>query len=111
MKILLMKNIVEPYMSFILSGQKTIEGRLNYGKFKDLEVGDVLHIGPDEIKFTIERLNVYRSFREMIQNEGIENVVPDKNTIDEAVEVYYRFYTKEQEEEFGALAIGIKLKL
>jgi len=27
-------NVAEPYKSFLLNGQKTVEGRLNKGKFK-----------------------------------------------------------------------------
>jgi len=102
-------NVQEPYLSFILNGQKTIEGRLNKGKFKDLQVGDILLIEQDEKRFIIERTTIYKSFREMLGKEGIENVVPDKNTLDEAESVYHNFYTKEQEEEFGVVAIGIKL--
>lgn len=101
-------NVQEPYLSFILNGQKTVEGRLNKGKFKDLKVGDILLIGPEEKKFLIERTTIYESFREMIEEEGIENVIPDKNNIDDAEAVYYKFYTKEQEKEFGVLAIKIK---
>ncbi len=101
-------NVQEPYLSFILNGQKTVEGRLNKGKFKDLKVGDVLLIGPEENKFLIERTTVYKSFREMIEKEGIENVIPDKDNIDDAEAVYYKFYTKEQEKEFGVLSIKIK---
>lgn len=102
-------NVQEPYLSFILNGQKTIEGRLNKGKFKDLQIGDILIIGSEENKFIINKLTTYQSFREMLEKEGIENVIPDKNTLDEAEGVYHNFYTKEQEEEFGVVAIGIKL--
>ncbi len=101
-------NVQEPYLSFILNGQKTVEGRLNKGKFKDLKVGDVLLIGPEEKRFLIERTTVYKSFRDMIEKEGIENVIPDKDNIDDAEAVYYKFYTKEQEKEFGVLSIKIK---
>lgn len=31
-------NIKEPYKSLILSGEKTIEGRLNKGKFSQLKI-------------------------------------------------------------------------
>jgi ASC-1-like (ASCH) protein len=103
-------NVQEPYLSFVLNGQKTIEGRLNKGKFKDLQIGDVLVMGPEEKKFVINNLTVYKSFREMLEKEGIENVIPDKKTLDEAEEVYYNFYTKEQEEEFGVVAIGIRVQ-
>jgi ASC-1-like (ASCH) protein len=102
-------DVQEPYLSFISNTQKTIEGRLNKGKFKDLKKGDILLIGPEEKRFLIEGITLYKSFREMIGKEGIENVIPDKENIDEAEAVYYKFYTKEQEKEFGVLAIKIKM--
>ena len=101
-------NIQEPYLSFIFNSQKTIEGRLNKGKFKDLKIGDILLIGPQQNKFVVEKLTPYENFKEMLINEGINKVVPDKNTIEEATDVYYKFFTKEQEKEFGVLAIQIK---
>jgi len=101
-------NVQEPYLSFILNGQKTVEGRLNKGKFKDLKVGDKLSIGPDEKIFIIKKINCYDSFRNMIVDEGVKNVTPNKNTVEDAEAVYYKFYTKEQEKEFGVLAIKIE---
>lgn len=98
-------NVQEPYLSFILNGQKTVEGRLNKGTFKDLKVGDKLSIGPDEKLFIVKQINCYDSFKNMIIKEGISNIIPDKNTIKDAEAVYYKFYTKEQEKEFGVLAI------
>ncbi|NJS41733.1 hypothetical protein HC766_05340 [Candidatus Gracilibacteria bacterium] len=41
-------NVQEPYLSFIRDGVKTVEGRLNKGKFKEIQVGDVLIIGSIE---------------------------------------------------------------
>jgi len=101
-------NVQEPYHSFILEGKKTVEGRLNKGKFASINVDDVLELEPEKIRFSVIEKNIYRSFKEMIEQEGIENVIPDKNNIDEAVDVYYKFYTKEQEDEFGVVAIRIK---
>ena len=101
-------NVQEPYLSFILNGQKTVEGRLNKGKFKDLKVGDRLSIGPDETLFIIKQINCYDSFRDMIIGEGVKNVIPDKNIVEDAEAVYYKFYTKEQEKEFGVLAVAIE---
>lgn len=101
-------NIQEPYHSFVLCGKKTIEGRLNKGKFASVRIGDILELDPEKIKFTVIGKNIYKSFREMIEKEGMKNVVPDKSSVDEAANVYYKFYTKEQEKEFGVVAIGIK---
>jgi ASC-1-like (ASCH) protein len=103
-------NIQEPYRSLVLKGKKTVEGRLNRGKFTSIKVGDVLELEPDKVRFEVVGKNNYPSFREMIEKEGIENVLPDKDNIEEAVNVYYRFFTKEQENEFGVVAIRIKRK-
>jgi len=100
-------NIQEPYYSLILQGKKTVEGRLNKDKFATIRVGDILELEPEKIKFVIDEKNIYKNFRVMLKKEGIVNVVPDKNSIDEAVAVYYKFYTKEQEKEFGVVAIKI----
>jgi ASC-1-like (ASCH) protein len=43
----------------------------------------------------------------MIESEGIKSVVPDKEEIQEAINVYYNFFTKEQEQKFGVVAIKI----
>ena len=102
-------NVQEPYLSFMLNKQKTVEGRLNKGKFKDLKIGDILLIGPDEKRFLIEGTTLYKSFRGMIEKEGIENVIPYKDNTDDAEAIYYKFYTKEQEIEFGVMAIKIKI--
>ena len=101
-------NIIEPYLSLVLNGQKTIEGRLNIDKYKDLKTGDILLIGPERRKFNVERIYKYNSFEDMLNKEGVNNVLPNITKINEAIEVYYSFYTKEQEKEFGVLAIKIK---
>jgi ASC-1-like (ASCH) protein len=101
-------NVNEPYKAFILEGKKTVEGRLNKGKFLEVKSGDILQIDPDGVQFRIIDKVLYSSFREMIEGEGIKNVIPDKDNIDDAVNVYYKFYTKEQEKEFGVAAIKIE---
>jgi len=46
----------------------------------------------------------------MLIKENIKNIIPDKNDLEEATQVYYKFYTPEQENKFGVVAIEIKLK-
>lgn len=99
--------IQQPYFNYILSEEKKIEGRLNKGKFLEIKVGDILEIN-EIAKFEIVRKNIYKTFREMIIAERLENVVPNKKTVDEAVQVYYKFCTKEDEEKYGVVAIEIK---
>jgi ASC-1-like (ASCH) protein len=59
-------SVQEPYRTFLLNGEKKIEGRLNKGKFKDLEVGDEL-IFPTGEKFKIKKLKIFSSFQEMLE--------------------------------------------
>ena len=98
-------NVQEPYLSLILKGKKTVEGRLNKGKFLSIEAGDVLEIGG--AKFKVTGTATYSSFLEMVTAEGVENVIPDKSTPAEAAQVYYRFFTSDQERQFGVKAIRI----
>ena len=104
-------NVQEPYLSFIKSGKKTVEGRLNKGKFASLDIGDILFLsGTSSIEFEVINKREYKTFEEMIVAEGIERVIPDKKDIKSATDVYYTFYTPEQEKEYGVLAVEIKRK-
>ena len=99
-------NVQEPYFSSIVSGKKTVEGRLNKGKFFDLQVGDILRIN-DSVEYLVTAKNIYPSFREMIAAEGLINVIPNKKTMDEALSVYSKFFSKEDELKYGV--VGIKM--
>lgn len=43
----------------------------------------------------------------MLLAEGIRNVIPDAIDLEHAVNVYYKFYDKEDEKIYGVLAISI----
>ena len=56
------------------------------------------------------RKTEYKTFFEMMKNEGIEKVLPDFKNIKEWVEkVYYKFYSPKKEKEFWILAIEVKV--
>jgi ASC-1-like (ASCH) protein len=42
--------------------------------------------------------------------EGLKRTLPNIKTLNEGVNIYYQYYSKEQEKEFGILAIYIKVK-
>ena len=101
-------NVQEPYYSCIINGSKTIEGRLNKGKFATIEKGDIVLLGEKEIPFLVAEKTIYDTFEQMIYFEGIKNVMPDKKDTAEVLKVYYKYYTPEQENKFGVVAIKIK---
>jgi ASC-1-like (ASCH) protein len=102
-------NVQEPYLGYIKDGTKTIEGRLNKGKFKEIEVGDMLEISGITKQFVVTAKRNYKTFLEMVTVEGFQKVIPDKANPSDAANVYYKFFTKGQEKEFGVVAIEIQV--
>ena len=101
-------NIQEPYFTQVKRGVKKVEGRLNKSKFLEMKIGDEILLN-EEIKLKIVNKTIYKSFRDMIIFEGVKNVIPLAESIEEAENVYYKFYTKEDEYNFGVVAIEIKI--
>jgi len=85
----------EPWFSFIQKGEKTVEGRLNKGRFSKLKSKDVIIWENENEKFKvkIEYVNEYSSFKEMIEKEGLDKVLPSINSVNDGIQVYRQFYT------------------
>jgi ASC-1-like (ASCH) protein len=45
----------------------------------------------------------------MISFFRVQNVIPEAKTLEEAEAVYYKYYSKEDEETFGVVALEIKV--
>ncbi|MGI5826089.1 MAG: ASCH domain-containing protein [Patescibacteria group bacterium] len=103
----LILDVQEPYLGYIKSGKKVVEGRLGKQKYLDLQKGDIIKINNLEIE--VLGVTKYSGFKEMLIMEGVKNVVPDAKDLEEAVNVYYKFYTKQDESQYGVAAISIKV--
>lgn len=106
----------EPWFTYIKNGRKTVEGRLNKGRFKEIEIGTILRFIDNnnlDNYVTVRVVNIinYDTFRDMLETEGIDNVLPDESvrSIDDGVLVYREFYSHEAEKANKVLAIKIKL--
>lgn len=94
----------------IKSGSKDIEVRLNDEKRKLIKIGDIIefeHINTKEIiKAKVINLYRYKTFKELFDSFNHErfglNEFDDETIMD-------NFYTKEEQEKYGVLAIEIKL--
>ena len=97
----------------MVEGKKTIEVRLNDAKRKLLAIGDeILFSNRDNPNQTIVKkvadLRLYNSFAEMANNENCVLAGFNKGyTVEEVVDCYYTFYTANEEEQFGVLAIEL----
>ena len=57
----------------------------------------------------IKKINKYDTFEDYLSQEGLKRTLPGTKTINDGIDIYHKFYTKEQEKEFGILAISIKI--
>ena len=109
----------------IIDGRKTIEGRLNKGKFAEYRVGDeirlrrdvrdmngVLHDGePDQARVRIVAIRQYDSFLSMVSEEGYGRVIPAAVNAQGAAAEYNKFYSAEDQAHYGVLAIQVEFLL
>lgn len=103
-------NVQEPWYSAISAGKKTVEGRLNKGKSALLAVGDTITFSNngESVKVRIVRITHHKSFANMMKYHGLRRVLPGIPNISEGVAVYRRFYSAEDEKEYGVRAICIR---
>jgi len=106
----------------IIAGRKTIEGRLNKGKFSEYQAGDTVSLRrdirgedgllrdgePDAATVKIIAIRTYPDFLSMVTEEGYEQVIPSAKSAVEAAEEYNKFYSVEDQVTYGVLAIQIR---
>lgn len=106
----------EQYIKWMVEGVKTVEGRVNDpSKWDKVKAGDKLHIAgytDKSVEVTVDVLEkvAYKSFRDMLEGEGVKTCLPAHDSVDAGVELYRGFPGyKEGEQMYGALAIRIRL--
>lgn len=100
-------DVQQPYLDLIKNGKKIVEGRLGKDKYLSLVKGDLIKINNLEVE--VQSVEKYPTFQDMLVMEGVKNVIPDATDLDSAVNVYYKFYSKEDEVQFGVAGISIKV--
>lgn len=101
------------YFEYMKNGTKEIEIRLNDDKRKNLKVGDeiVFQKEPElkeELHTKVEKLCIYKSFKDIIMNLDVKQYADRQETSEDFLNDLYKFYTKEQEEKYGVVAIKVK---
>lgn len=110
------KNLSEPWFSLIQVGKKTVEGRLNKGDFANMKKNDIIEFHNNDFgfdrKFTIiiTDINKYNTFKEYLQNEGLNKCLPTIKKIEDGEKIYYKYYSKEDENLYKIVAIKFKIK-
>ncbi len=102
----------EPFQS-IYSGKKVFEVRLYDKKRQQIKHGDEILftnlMTAETIIVKVTEVKRYESFKEMY--EQIDKKLFDRENVslEEMLESTYKIYTKEQEKEWGTVAIGVEV--
>ncbi len=108
------ETVSEPWFTLISLGLKTVEGRRNKGRFREMKVGDIVQwenndFAPRSVNTIITRKAEYSTFKEYLETEGLDKCLPGIPNIEIGLSVYFKYFTKEDEKEYGVVAIEIKL--
>lgn len=103
----------EPF-DMIVSGKKTIEVRLNDEKRREISVGDIIIFYrksniTDMCAVTVVGLRRYDNFLRLFSAERLADTGCEDLTAEQATQSMYKYYSPEQEEKDGVLAIEIRL--
>jgi len=106
----------------VLSGDKTIEARLGKPKFLKIRVGDTLSLREDvwidgniadqihdRATVQVTQLLYFESFEEMFSAVSYKAAVPTAESRLDALDIYRQLYSKEDEYEYGVVALTFKL--
>jgi len=108
------ENLSEPWFTLITIGLKTVEGRKNKGIFKKMQVGDIIQWNNNDFKERNVLTKItgkveYKTFKEYLIKEGLDKCLPGMPSLKHGLSVYFKYFTKEEEAEFGVVAIRLKL--
>ncbi|MBQ8844452.1 MAG: ASCH domain-containing protein [Clostridia bacterium] len=103
----------EVYYNLIKERTKIFEIRLNDEKRQELKVGDkiLLKKRPDckeTMIVEVEDLIYFKSFEDMLKNISLKEIGLSNLTEKETVDLYHSFYSVEDEQKYGVVAIKIK---
>jgi ASC-1-like (ASCH) protein len=103
----LIKHVQEFYLTQMIDGTKTVEGRLYKGDFTKLTVGSYIIFTDDirNIKVVVTGLKKYNNLKDFLE-ENLNHTLPKVKTIDEGLKVYRLIYTEEEEKLYEVIAIS-----
>ncbi|HHT7237374.1 MULTISPECIES: ASCH domain-containing protein [Bacillus] len=102
----------EPFQS-INSGKKVFEVRLYDKKRQQIKQGDEIVftnlVTEEIIAVKVTEIRRYESFKKMYEHIDKKLFDREELSIEEMLENTYEIYTKEQEKEWGTVAIGVEV--
>jgi len=100
----------------VKNGTKTVEVRVNDEKRRSMKIGDEIiflkrPLEVEKVVTKITGLKTYNNFNELVKDYDIKELYLETFTKDEFVELLGRFYSDEEQEKYGVVAIEFKKAL
>lgn len=94
----------------VKKGKKDIEVRVNDEKRRKLHIGDTLiflkrPLEDECIVKTVKALEYYNNFEELVNHYDMKRIYLEEYTKEMYLKEMARFYTKEEQDEYGVVAI------
>lgn len=108
-------NLPEPWFSLVCANKKTIYGTLYKSKFKNVIKNDIIEFINKDLGFIrsitvrVKNINYYNSFSNMLEVEDGDKSLPYVNGNTNKLKVYNKIYNIKDQNEYGVIAISIKL--
>lgn len=109
------KHLSEPWFTLIKLGIKTCEGRLNKGDFSNMKVNDTIEFFnedfPNKRNFQVKIIKItkYNNFEKYLRSKTLKKTLPGVSNIKEGLDIYYKYYSKEDEKKYKIIAIDIEV--
>lgn len=108
--------VLPVYLQLIREGKKSREGRINNGRFSQIQAGEWIKFTAngdpsDFIYCQVIEKRGYPNFRSMLESEGVDQCLPATQTVDEGEKIYHSFpgYA-ENAQKHGVVAFELNYK-
>ena len=94
----------------IITGKKTIEGRIKRGIFKTMNIGDLIYFYNRDIECQAKIINIvkYENILQYLSCENLDKINPNKSKED-ILDIYKKYYPNILDNSKDFLAIRFKL--
>lgn len=104
----------EDIFKVVEKGIKNVEVRINDEKRRKLKIGDEITflkrpLEKETLKAVVTDLKYYDYFEELVKDYEIERLYTKESNKEECLKLLKRFYTDDEEKEYGVVAIHFKL--
>ena len=90
----------QKYLNYILDGKKTLEGRVGYDNIRRFKAGDYVYLN-EEYRAKITNVWKYSTFNEAVNENNYKLLIPDANSLGEAIRIYENLYPLWKQKKLG----------